>query len=95
MVVGVAQLTLMIHSSFSLKDKRSVLRQIKDRTSNKFNVSIAEVDDNDIQNRAVLGLAVVGNDRRHVNSSLDVILQFIEDLHLAEVVSSDLELLNY
>jgi hypothetical protein len=95
MVVGVARLSLLIHGSFSLKDKRSVLRQIKDKTAHKFNVSIAEVGDNDLLNRAVLGIAVVGNDRRHVNSSLDIILQFIENMHIAEIIDRELELLNY
>lgn len=95
MVVGVLRLSLLIHSSFSLKEKRSVLRQIKDRTSNKFNVSIAEVDDLDLHNSAVLGLAVVSNDRRHINSTLDNIQKFIEELYVAEIVGSDMEILNY
>jgi uncharacterized protein YlxP (DUF503 family) len=95
MVVGVLRLSLIIHSSFSLKEKRSVLRQIKDRTANKFNVSIAEVDDLDLHNSAVLGLAVVSNDRRHINSILDNIQKFIEELYVAEIVGSDMEILNY
>jgi len=95
MVVGVARVVLLIHSSFSLKDKRSVLRQVKDRTCNKFNVALAEVGDNDNHSRAELGLAVVGNDRRHVNSMVDTILLFIEDLNVAEVIETDFELLNY
>lgn len=95
MVVGIARITLLIHSSFSLKDKRSVLRQIKDKTAHKFNVSIAEVGDNDLLNRASVGIAVVGNDRRYVNSSLDTILQFIEGMYLAEIIDRELELLNF
>ena len=95
MVVGVTRLTLIIHTSFSLKDKRSVLRQIKDRTRRRFNVAVAEVGENDSVNRAEIGLAVVGNDRRHVNSMLDTISHFIEELYVAEVVDLELEILNY
>ncbi len=95
MVVGVTRLTLLIHTSFSLKDKRAVLRQLKDRTRRRFNVSIAEVGDNDIINRAEIGIVVVGNERRHVNSMLDTVSHFIEELYLAEVINSELELLNY
>lgn len=95
MVVGVARVVLIIHSAFSLKEKKSVVRQVKDRTCSKFNVALAEVGDLDLHNRAELGLAVVGNDRRHVNSMVDNILTFIEDLNLAEVIETDFELLNY
>lgn len=95
MVVGVARVVLLIHSSFSLKDKRSVVRQVKDRTCSKFNVALAEVGDNDDHARAELGMAVVGNDRRHVNSMVDTILLFIEDMNVAEVIETEFELLNY
>ncbi len=95
MVVGVSRLSLIIHTSFSLKDKRSVLRQLKDRTRRRFNVSIAEVGKNDVVNRAEIGITVVGNERRHVNSTLDTVNHFIEELYLAEVVDCELELLNY
>lgn len=95
MVVGVARLVLLLHASFSLKDKRSVLRQVKDRTSNKFNVALAEVGDLDLHNRAELGLAVVGNDKRHVNSMVDHVLNFIEDLNVAEVIETEFELIEY
>ena len=95
MVVGVCRISLMIHTSFSLKDKRSVLRRIKDRTRKKFNVSIAEVGENDIVNRALIGFVAVGNDRRHVNSTLDTVQQFIDELYLAEILDAELELLNY
>ncbi|MFM7202140.1 MAG: DUF503 domain-containing protein [Myxococcota bacterium] len=95
MVVGVARVVLIIHSAFSLKEKKSVVRQVKDRTCSKFNVALAEVGELELHNRAELGLAVVGNDRRHVNSMVDNILTFIEDLNLAEVIETDFELLNY
>jgi uncharacterized protein YlxP (DUF503 family) len=76
--VGLARLTLFIPDSHSLKEKRMVLRRVKDRTRQKFNVSIAEVEENDVWQRAVLGLAVVGNEGRFVASALDEVVRFVE-----------------
>ena len=95
MVVGVCRLDMRIHGSNSLKQKRQVLRQIIDRTKNKFNIAIAEVGDNDLWQSAKLGFAVVGNEGRHVNSMMDKIARFIEDLNTAEIINSEGELLHY
>jgi len=75
--VGIARVTLFLGDSHSLKDKRMVLRRIKDLVRQKFNVSIAEVAENVLWQRAVLGLAVVGNDRRFVESALDEVVGFV------------------
>ncbi len=63
MVVGVLRLELLLHDNHSLKGKRSVLRTIKARVQNKFNVSIAECDDHDLWQRATLGVSQVGTDQ--------------------------------
>jgi uncharacterized protein len=75
--VGIARLTLFVADSHSLKDKRMVLRRVKDLVRQKFNVSIAEVAENDVWQRAVVGLSVVGNDRRFVESALDEVIGFV------------------
>jgi uncharacterized protein YlxP (DUF503 family) len=54
-----------------------VLRRVKDRTKQKFNVSCAEVEDNDLWQRAVLGLCLVGNERKFVESALDEVIRFV------------------
>lgn len=95
MVVGVCQLDIHIPGINSLKGKRQVLRQLIDKTKHKFNVSIAEVGDNELWQRAKLGFSVVGNDQRHVNSMLDNVRNFIEDQHIAEVFDSEWEILHY
>src|SRR5207244_2241877 len=64
--VGIARLTLYLPASHSLKDKRMVLRRVKDRVRQKFNVSVAEVEDNDLWQRSVVGLALCGNDAKFV-----------------------------
>jgi uncharacterized protein YlxP (DUF503 family) len=89
MTVGIARLTLFIPDSHSLKEKRMVVRRVKDRTRAKFNVAMAEVEDNDVWQRAVLGLAVVGNEGRFVESALDEVIRFVRGE--AEVVNAERE----
>jgi uncharacterized protein YlxP (DUF503 family) len=88
--VGIARLTLFIPDSHSLKEKRMVVRRVKDRTRQKFNVAIAEVEENDVWQRAVLGLAVVGNEVRFVESQLDEVVRFVQGQ--AEVSNTEREL---
>ena len=69
-------------------------KKIITRVKNKFSVSIAEVEDNDLWQSLVIGFCMVGNDRRYINSCLDKILDFIEDLYLAEIVDHRIEIIN-
>ena len=95
MVVGVCHLDLLISENNSLKGKRRILKRTIDRVKNKFNVSIAEVGNHDLWQSAQIGFCVVGNDKRFINSSLDNIIHFIEELNSAEIVKSEIELLNF
>ena len=95
MFVCVARVTLQIPDSGSLKAKRQVLRRVSDRVKARFNVSVAEVGDNDLWQKAVLALCVVGNDRRHVNEQMDKILDFIEQMYVAPVIGRELEILSF
>jgi hypothetical protein len=85
----------MIHDNSSLKGKRRVLKRVIDRVKQKFNVSIAEVGDNDKWQRAQVGFCVVGNDKRYVNSSLDKIADFINDLRVVDLLNSEIEILDF
>jgi uncharacterized protein YlxP (DUF503 family) len=95
MVLGVCQLELFLHGNFSLKGKRQVLRSIVQRARKKFNISIAEVEDQDLWQKAVLGICAVGNDRKLVNSILDQVVNFIENTQLTDVADSQIEIINY
>jgi uncharacterized protein len=77
MTVGIARLTLFLPEAHSLKEKRMVLRRVKDRAQQKFNLAIAEVGDNDVWQRALLGIAVLGSGRRFVESALDEVVRFV------------------
>lgn len=92
MVVGVLRLTLFLPENHSLKGKRGVLNKIKARVANTFNVSIAECDDQDLWQRATLGVAQVGGDAAYVEGGLRQVVRFIDDLHLAEVGADEIEL---
>ncbi len=94
MVVGVCKLDLRIPENHSLKEKRHVLRKLIDRVRSRFNVAISEVGDNDIWQRAQMGFCTVGNDRRHINSSLDKVIYFIEQMNLVEMVHSEIEIIS-
>jgi uncharacterized protein YlxP (DUF503 family) len=93
MVVGAALVELHIHGSQSLKAKRGVIRSIAQRVRNQFNLAVAEVGGQDTWQRCVLGFSTIGNDRQNVRAVLDRAVSFVEELHLAEVVDSDVELI--
>jgi len=92
MFVGVGQVELFIPESGSLKSKRFVLKSIKTKIRNKFNVSVAEIENNDKWQRASLGVAVVSNDRKIVNSTLNQVINFIESDFRVEVIDHSIEI---
>jgi len=94
MVVGTLKIEFRIRDNHSLKGKRKIVRSMVDRVKHRFNASIAEVGSNDNWQRIELGISTTGNDRRHIESTLDNILSFLESLYLAEIVNTDSEILN-
>lgn len=95
MVVGVCRLSLHFPDSGSLKSKRHGLRKLIDRVRAKFNVAVAEVDDQDTWQRSTVGLVVVGNETRHVESMLAHIVSFVDSLCVAELLDRQTELVSY
>lgn len=94
MVVGSLKIEFRLTDNRSLKGKRKVVRSMVDKVKSRFNVSIAEVGSNDKWQKIELGISAVGNDRRHIDSSLNHILSFLESLYLAEIVHTEMEILN-
>jgi hypothetical protein len=94
MVIGIGKITFRLAFCHSLKEKRKVVKAIIRRSRNTFNVSMAEVDSNDVHQQAEIGFSITGNDRRKINSSIDKIFEFIENLQLAEIVDTDMEIIN-
>lgn len=95
MIVGVCRLTLLAPESQSLKDKRMVLRSIKDRTRLKFNVAIAEVGSQDAWQEAVLGFAVVANEKQFVQEMVAKIVNFIDGLAIAKIIDEEKDVIQY
>ena len=93
MIVGVCTVELFIPDGQSLKSKRQVVKSLKDRLREKFNVSVAEVDEQDLWQKAVLGIACVANETAYVNQVLDQVLNQIRSVPLVEIVQSRIELL--
>jgi uncharacterized protein YlxP (DUF503 family) len=94
MVIGVLRVGFFIHDNHSLKGKRKIVKSLIGKVKNRFNVSIAETGANDKWQKIELGISTVGNDRRHVDSSLANVFSYIESLYLAEIVDSSLEIIN-
>jgi len=94
MTVGVALVSFRLYEIHSLKDKRRIVKSLVEKSRSRFNVTVAEVADQDIHQKASIGIAVIGNDGRVLNSLLDRIIDFMDSLNLAEMVSRELELIN-
>ncbi len=77
MTVGVLQLELSISDAFSLKDKRRVIKSLKDRIARGHNVSVAEVGALEEHRRSILAIAMVSNDSRYVESELSKLVDFV------------------
>ena len=92
MIVGVLRVRLAIFEALSLKDKRRVVKSLKDRIGNKHNVSIAEVDDLDHRQAATLGLAMVANESRFVESALSKIVDELRTWPHASLLDYEIEL---
>jgi uncharacterized protein len=95
MVVGVLRLQLLIPAARSLKEKRHALRRIIDRIRARYNVSIAEVGDNDVWQRALVGVTAVANDHSFVNEVLDKVVRDVTMLGVADLVGREMEIETY
>lgn len=95
MIVGIGIITFKIHDCHSLKAKRKIVRSIISQIQNNFNASVAEVGANDMWQRAEVGFSLVGNDRQVINSKIDKIFNLAESLGLAELIDTEMEILNY
>lgn len=88
MTVGVAGWELEILGAQSLKEKRSVVRGLKDRLHSRFNVSVAETAHQDLWQRAEITACVVSTDRRHAESVLQKVDQVVEREGRSRIIDS-------
>jgi len=92
MHVGVCRIELRLPENQSLKGKRRVIKSIITRLQNKYNVSVAEVDNQDLWQLATLGIACVSNHRRHTDETLSTVVKFvIQNYPDLELLTSEIE----
>ena len=91
--VHVAALFIEIHipSSGSLKSKRMVLKSLKDKLRPCFNISLAEIDHHDKWQRSLLGVCVIAQDKRHIESELRQVLSVVEGMPDLEILKDWIE----
>ena len=92
MIIGTARMELHIPGVNSLKGKRQIIKSIKERVKNRFNVSIAEVEKQDLWQRATLGLACVTNDKAQANRILSKVVHFIEQNRSISLTDYEIEI---
>jgi len=95
MNVGVCKVSLRLPENLSLKGKRQVLKSITSRIRNKFNVAVAEVDDNDVWQLATIGICCVSNNRRHTNQVLSKVVDFVVNSRFeVEMLDYEIEIIS-
>jgi len=91
--IGLLQLDLRIPGSHSLKEKRRVIKSLKQVLHNRYNCSVAEINDKDLWGRSRLAVCVVGDDNRFVNTQLNEIVRFASSRNGAELLDYHIEML--
>ncbi len=91
MVVGVLKLNLILAENHSLKGKRGVLKRIQARVSHQFNISVTECGDQDLWQSAVLGFGAVGSSQPIVEAMLRKVVDFVDEMKLAQVTEAQVE----
>jgi uncharacterized protein YlxP (DUF503 family) len=94
MVVGTGIITFRLHGNRSLKGKRKIVKSIISRLKNSFNASVSEVGSNDLYQKAEIGFAMAGNDRITINSKVDKLFNMADEIGLAEIIDTKMEIIN-
>ena len=94
MVVGTGKIKFRLFGIASLKEKRKIVKSIVHRLKNKFNISIAETDLNDSYDWAEIGVSIVGNNGRLVNSKLDKVINMADEMGVAMISDTQIEIIH-
>ena len=91
MYVSCSSIKFFLHGNRSLKEKRRVVRSLKDRLKNNFNVSVAEVGDQDIWQNLHMGIVAVNSDPKYLEGQMRKLVSAIEKMHLAEMTDCQIQ----
>ena len=94
MIVGTVEIRLHLHDARTLKDKRRILLSLKDRLRNNFNVSVAEVEGQDLIQSAEIAVVQVSGDARYVRGALEQVVQAVRRLRDAQLTDYSIEILH-
>ena len=85
MYVGCCSIKFFLHGNHSLKGKRRIVRTLKDRLKNRFNVSVAEKGNQDVWQSLHMGIVAVNSDPKYLEGQVNRVVDAIEKMHLAEI----------
>lgn len=95
MILGICKLELFLPEVHSLKEKRQIIRKILGKTKERFDLSISEVDHQELWQRAGIGFAVVGSERALMTSLVDEIIRSIESLDVAPITDRTIDVMDF
>lgn len=93
MIIGSCKIKLRLYSPESLKEKRMIIKSLIERLKHRFNISIAEVSDNDLWQISTIGIAIVGNESVYVDEVINKIINFIDNFEIVEIIDCEIEML--
>ena len=93
MIIGICTCEIFIYDANSLKSKRSVVKSIIEKSKNRFNISIAEVGENDKWQRSLIGFATVSNEKKIVDETIERVIQFFNTYSEIEIMNIEKEIL--
>ncbi len=93
MVIGISRIEIFLPENHSLKEKRHAMTRIVERTKGRFNISIMEIDQTNLWQKATVGFAVVGVKQDHVSSTIENVSRYIESMYIGQVIGSKTEIM--
>jgi len=93
MLIGICKVDLYLPNSHSLKDKRNLLKSIKLRIRNYYNVSVSEINNSDLWKNTTLGIACIGNDKKYLNKILNEIILFLEKQNESQLTKFEINII--
>jgi len=93
MVVGVSSVEIFLPENHSLKDKRQAVKRIVEKTRTRFNISIMEIEQTNMWQRAKIGFSIVGVKKDHVDSFIENVYAYIESLYIGKIIDTRTEII--
>lgn len=93
MIVGVSSIEMFFPENHSLKDKRQAIKRIVEKTRAKFNISVMEVEQTNLWQRASIGFSIIGVKKDHVSSAIENVYKYIESLYIGTIIDTKTEMI--